>query len=121
VTIKQVQALTTQTSPGFASTPVDISGITNDWTLCIQIAALSPAGAKATLQFLDSVNSFTASITGPVECVEGQLSASADMVLKTKKYDFPRVRFGVSNALLELLIADLDAGASVTYSSWIEY
>jgi len=123
MTILPVQAKVTKTAifTPANSANIDISGITSDWTLCIQVAALSPAGAQATFQFQDSVNDFTASITGPSESVLGVLTSSNDVVLKVKKYMFPRMRFGVTSAVLRLALVDITGSASVTYSAWIEY
>lgn len=116
----EVQATTTQTG-AFVGPQVDISGITNDWTLKLQVANLTPAAKNARFVFRDSVNSFTAILDGPSFSLQGALTKSADVVLSVKAYQFPSLRFGVANALLRLDLEQLDSAATTTYHAWIEY
>lgn len=122
MTILPIQALVTKTGT-FTGTGVDVSGITGDWTLKIQVAtqsATSPTVAQTRFQFTDSVNSFTASLAGPTFSFRGKVSNDADIVRSFKKADFPDLRLGTANALLRLDLVAL-TGDSTSYSGWVEY
>lgn len=120
MTILPIQALVTKTA-AFTGAQIDVSGITGDWTLKLQVANLTPAGTNARFTFKDSVNAFTASVTGPSHSLQGALTKSADVVLATRKYEYPSFRLGVTNAVLLLALDQIDSGGSATYSAWIEY
>lgn len=123
MTLTAVQAITTQTG-AFAGTPIDISGITGNWTLKLQVAALSDSGSATPVcrfAFEDSVNSFTASLAGPTVSFQGALTNVADRVTSFKQQDFPDLRTGVSGALLRLHLTNLENTGSVTYHAWLEY
>ncbi len=124
MTLKEVQARVTKTA-AFAGSGLDVSGITGDWTLKLQVEALSDAVAATTpavrFDFEDTVNDFTASLIGPAISFKGTLANSFDKVKSFKKQDFPSLRLGVGSAQLLLRLGEIESGGSVTYRAWLEY
>ncbi len=118
MTFTDIQASTTKTAT-FNGASIDVSGFTGDWTIKLQVSALTDA-KQARFVFQDSVNDFTASISGPCFNMKGYMTAVNDKVKSFKKQDFPGLRLGTASARLRLALVDLDGSASVTYRSWIE-
>ncbi len=117
MTHTEIQAYVTKTA-AFVGSTVDISGITGDWTLKLQVGALS-AGIDARFVFEDSVNDFTASLAGPAFNFLGELDLAQDRVKSIKKQDFHGLRLGTVSAVLHLNLSKMGVG-SVSYHAWIE-
>ncbi len=120
MTILPVQAKVTRTSAANGSS-VDISGITGDWTLVLEVLAQN-SGNVSRFIFQDSVDAFTNNIGGAaVSVAEATANANPRRFTFTKK-DFPSLRFGVASAGLRLALAEITGSSkSVTYQAWIEY
>lgn len=125
-----IQAKVTKTAQ-FLGTGVDISAITADWTLVLEIMGMN-SGNGARFVFEDSTNSYTTYNTdifpGPSVAVAGQIgSSSTPNYPDVKRYtwskrDFPDLQFGVSSALLRLNLTNITGSSkSVTYQAWVEY
>lgn len=123
----------------FQGASVDISGITGDWTLVLEVYGLD-ATDTVRFQFSDSVDAFTTVVAGPTVAVTGQLGsnsptdsggASAGLVgayfpnprrFTFKKADFPDYRCGTASAVGRLEITRITGtGPSVTYMGFIEF
>lgn len=136
MTLTEIQARVTKTA-AFTGTGLDVSGITGDWTLKVQVEALADSTAinvpVVRFGFEDTVTDYTASLTGPTISFKGTLAKSFDKVKSFKKQDFPSLRAGVTSSQLRLKLLELSAYASgaatptttttgsCTYRAWIEY
>ena len=124
MTLTEVQSRVTKTA-AFTGAGLDVSGITGDWTLKLQVEALSDSVAATTpvvrFGFEDTVNDYTASLTGPTISFKGTLAKSFDKVKSFKKQDFPDLRLGTGSAQLRLKLLNIESGGSCTYRSWLEY
>ena len=139
MTLTTVQAQVTKTNASTASfkgAGIDISGITGDWTLKVNVAAMADSvtanAPVVRFQFVDTVDDYTHSVVGPTLSFKGTIASSYDRVRSFKKQDFPDLRVGVASAQLRLDMSNLQsyvAGAAVpaatttcttTYSAWIE-
>ena len=128
MTLTQIQALVTKTA-AYAGTAINVSGFVDgsgnpvDWTLKINVQALSDSNSANTpcvrFAFEDSVDG-TTYLAGPTVSFKGTLANSFDKVKSFKKEDFPDLRIGVSNGLLRLHLTDLEATGSCTYQAWME-
>ena len=136
MTLTQVQAQVTKTA-AFIGSGIDVSGMTGDWTLKINVSALSDSTTTnvpvVRFGFEDSVlTDFTGALMGPTIDFKGTLVASADKVKSFKKQDFPGLRIGVASGTLRLRLLELSAYAgsavvptttstgSCTYRAWVE-
>jgi len=119
MTMTEVQARTTQTA-AYTGASVDVSGITQDWTLKLQVEALTAAD-NARFVFEDTINDWTASVAGPTCDVYGLLTKENDKVYSWKKADFPSLRLGTVSAGLRLKLGYANTTMSVTYRAWLEY
>lgn len=122
MTITQVDSQTKTAS--FTGTGIDISGITGDWTLKINVSSMSDSGSstpQVRFAFEDTVNDYTASLAGPTVSFKGALTNVADKVKSFKKQDFPDLRLGTASAQLRLKLSNIESGGSVTYRAWLEY
>ena len=124
MTLTEVQARATKTA-AFTGSGIDVSGITGDWTLKLQVEALADSTAvnvpAVRFGFEDTVTDYTASIVGPTISFKGTLAKSYDKVKSFKKQDFPDLRVGIANAHLALSVTDIESGGSVTYRAWLEF
>lgn len=118
MTHTEIQANVTKTAT-FTGSTVDVSGITGDWTLKLQVSSLT-SGLDARFTFEDSVNDFTASLAGPSFSFLGEIDAAQDKVVSIKKQGFHSLRLGTSGGGLHLKLASMGVG-SVTYHAWLEY
>lgn len=119
MTLTEIQARVSKTT-AFTGAGLDVSGITGDWTIKLQVESLT-AAKQARFVFEDTVNDYTASLAGPSFSMKGSLGASYDKVKSFKKQDFPSLRLGTASAQLRLKLAELDGSATVVYRSWLEY
>jgi hypothetical protein len=120
--ITQIDSQTGLTA-AFVGAGIAISSYTGDWTIALNIQAIVDASATPTVRFEfdDSVNSFTGYLCGPTFSAQGAIVSSNDIVKRWRSYDFPDMRFGVSNALLRLQLTNITSGASVSYRAWVEH
>lgn len=119
MTLTELQARVSKTA-AFTGSGIDVSGITGDWTLKIQVESLT-AAKNCRFAFEDTVNDYTASLTGPTVSFKGALASSFDKVKSFKKADFPSLRLGTASAQLRLKLAELDASATSVFRAWLEY
>jgi hypothetical protein len=122
MTITQVDSQTK--TAAFVGAGIDISGITSDWTLKINVQSITVSDGSVPLlrfEFDDTVNSFTGSLAGPTCSFKGTLSSSADQVRSWKKQDFPDLRTGTASAQLRLQLSNMSANATAIYRAWLEY
>jgi hypothetical protein len=121
MTLTQVDSQTK--TAAFTGAGIDISGITGDWTLKINVQSLADASTTPVvrLSFEDTVNDYTASLAGPTVSFKGALSNNADKVKSFKKQDFPDLRLGTSSAQLRLKLSNIESGGSCNYRAWLEY
>jgi hypothetical protein len=136
MTLTEIQARVTKTA-SFTGSGIDVSGITGDWTIKLQVEALADSTAvnvpAVRFGFEDTVTDYTASIVGPTISFKGTLAKSYDKVKSFKKQDFPSLRAGVVSGQLRLKLLELSAYASgalvptttttgsCTYRAWLEY
>lgn len=121
MTLTEVQARVTKTA-AFTGSGLDVSGITGDWTLKVQVESMaySTGTPQCRFAFEDTVNDYTASLAGPTISFKGALTSSADKVKSFKKQDFPDLRLGTGSAQLRLKLSAF-TGDSIVYRSWLEY
>jgi hypothetical protein len=124
--------LQTVTATG-AVTPtagVDISGMTGNFTICVEVISMT-AAKTARIQIEDSVNAFTASlplyefnVTGQIG--QGGTSYTAGAYNPTtqkfsvEKQQLPNNRFGTASALARVNVIAIDSSASLSLNAWIE-
>lgn len=119
MTLTEVQARVSKTA-AFTGTGIDVSGITGDWTIKLQIESLTSAKmCRITLE--DTVNDYTASLAGPTVSFKGALASSYDKVKSFKKQDFPSLRLGTASAQLRVKLAEIDSSATAVFRAWLEY
>ncbi len=119
-----IQAKVTKTA-AFLGAGVDISAITGDWTLVLEILAQN-AGDVTRFAFETSNNSFTTYNTdifsGPTVSVSGEIDKAQQKRYTFQKRDFPAAEFGVTSTSLRLnLMSFTGSSKSVTYQAWVEY
>jgi hypothetical protein len=136
MTLTELQARVTKTA-SFTGSGLDVSGITGDWTIKVQVEALADGTAvnvpNVRFGLEDTVTDWTASLAGPTISFKGTLAKSFDKVKSFKKQDFPSLRLGVASSQLRLKLLELSAYASgaaipttsttgtCTYRAWVEY
>ena len=117
-----IQAKTTKTAT-FDGTGVDVSGITGDWTLNLEILAMND-GDTVRFQFTDSVDNFSSDVlAGPTTAFTGKIvNYSAPFKRSWKKADFPDLRMGTASAKLRLSITAFSGSSkSITYQAYVQY
>ena len=121
-----IQAATTKTAV-FDGAGVDISGITGDFTLVLEITELSAnAGQTPEVAFVfeDSVNAFTASVARATFNMKGAVNTDGKQhgrKMTWRKRDLVGLRAGTGSAVLRLrLVGIAGTGASVDYSAHIK-
>lgn len=119
MTFTEIQAAVSKTA-AFSGSAIDISGITGDWTLKIQVESLTDA-KTVRLGFEDTVNDWTASVVGPTVSFVGAIAAAYDKVFALKKKDFPDLRLGTNSAQLRCSVLRIASAATVKYRAWVEY
>lgn len=119
MTLTEIQARVTKTA-SFIGSGIDVSGITGDWTLKLQVESLTDQKLMR-LAFEDTVNDYTASLAGPTISFKGALASSYDKVKSFKKQDFPGLRLGTASAQLRANLTALDSAAIVVFRAWLEY
>ena len=114
----------TATGAVTATTGLDISGITGDYTVHLRIQALSAAtGVPAcAISLEDSVNAFTASVPVAEQQYTGTIDTKSELHFSWRKYQVPRLRAGTASAVLRANVVSLGGTTpSLTLDSWLEY
>ena len=119
MTFTEIQASVNKTAV-FTGSAIDVSGITGDWTIKLQVSTLT-AAAKVRFQFEDTVTDWTASLVGPTFNLLGEYTVACDKVKSFKKANYPSLRLGSVSGQLRLKVTEITAASSVTYHAWIEY
>lgn len=133
MTHTQVQVKNTSTGIGVfggsgAVASVDISAITGDWTLVLEIFGLD-SGDSASFAFEDSVDAFTTPVAGPTVSVTGQIGSGGTSTstfsnpkrYSFKKEDYPGLRFGTGSAVLRINLTRITGSSPhVTYQAYLE-
>jgi hypothetical protein len=119
----ELEGILTKTGAYAPATGVDISGITGDWSLKIEIQNLSCASGtpNARFTFEDSVDAFTNKLGGPAASVTAPIVSQAPVYKTFRKRDFPALRMGTGSATLRLNLSALGGTTpTITYIAWIE-
>lgn len=98
----------------------DVSTLTGDFTLRLQINVLT-AAKNAVVCIQDSADGFVSDIV-TLACVNpsGAVTAGASQDFTWRKYQLPSARLGVTNGRLRLNIQAIDGSASVSTSLFIQ-
>jgi hypothetical protein len=100
---------------------LDVSGITGDYTLFVQVQAQTAAKGFQ-LQLEESVNAFTASIADMVVSAKGGIAAGYDRVFSKRKYELPQSgAIGTASGVLRMNVKQLDSADTIGVRAWIEY
>jgi len=125
--------LQTVTATG-AVTPtagLSISGVTGDFTVCVEIISLT-AGKTARIQLESSTNSFTGVTADAVFQVIGQEGQGGTTYtagaynpttekFSVRKYQMQNPQnYGLAGGVARLNLIDLDSGSSLTLHGWLE-
>jgi hypothetical protein len=120
MTITPIQAKVTKTAT-FNGSGVDVSGISGDWTLVLDVQTVV-GDTAVRFGFQDTVDAFTTPLAGPTVSVSGAVALANSRRFTFKKYDFPGLRCGTASAQLRLaVLAITGTSPSVTYQAWLEY
>jgi hypothetical protein len=126
MTFTDIQASVTRTAAANGS-GVDISGITEDFTLVLEILSFTAnAGQTPTAQFTfeDSVNAFTNQIVVATFNQKGAVNADGKqhgMKQTWRKRDLVGLRAGTGSAVLRCSLASIGGtGASITYKAYLQ-
>ena len=114
--------LQTVTATG-AVTPtagLDISGITQDYTIWLQVQSLT-AAKKIVITLEDSVDAFTASVPIASFNPVGAVASAADRKYSLRKYQIPSLRAGTTSAVARLNVTAIDSATTAIVQAWIEY
>jgi len=111
----------TATGAVTATAGIDISAITGDATIVVDVQSLT-AGKSARIQVEDSVNAFTAAAALAVFDVVGKIDSTvaASIRFSKRKYELPNSQFGVSSGLLRVNVTALDASSTLKLHCWLE-
>jgi hypothetical protein len=109
----------TATGAVTATAGLDISGVSGDATVVVEVVSLT-AAKTARIQLEDSVNAFTASIPVAVVNVIGQISGEYSQRFTFRKYQLPNNRFGTGSALLRVNVTAIDSAATLKLHAWLE-
>lgn len=120
MTHTDIQAKVTKTAT-FDGTGIDVSGLTGDWTLVLEVLAQND-GDNTRFQFTDTVDNFSSDIVaGPVVSILGKVDKSDQKRYTFFKRDFPDFRIGTASGKVRLSITSFTGSSkSVTYQAWVE-
>ncbi len=110
-----LQAKVTKTGT-FDGTGVDTSMIVGDWTVVLDVLAMS---GTVRFNFEQSADSFVTVLAGPTVSLTGG-AGSGPRRFTFEQRDFPSSQIGIASVLTRLSIT-LMSGTSVTYQSWVDY
>jgi hypothetical protein len=107
------------TTVAAVGTSFDVSGVTGDYTVFLRVLNLV---GTVRFAFEDSVNAFTASLTGPTYSMQGDLKPAFPVTKSFVRRDFPSLRMGIPSGVLRATVTELTGpGATVTYEAYIQY
>ena len=100
----------TLTAAGPAAGTLDISGMSGDYELLVEVIALSAASGvpKARIVIEDTVNGFTAALPVCEFGIEGPITAGASVTETRRIADAPSMRIGTASAALRCNVAALE-------------
>ena len=126
MTFTTLQAAVTKTA-AFASTGVDISALTGDFTVVLEVKKLTAdAGQTPVVQFAleDSVNAFTDSVPVATFNMSGAVNQDGKQhgrKMTWRKRDLKGVRAGTASGVLRLnLVGISGTGASCDYEAHLK-
>jgi hypothetical protein len=100
---------------------LDVSAITGDYTLFVQVQSQTAAKGFQ-LQLEETVNAFTASIADMVVSAKGGIAAGYDRVWSKRKYEQPQSgAIGTASGKLRVNVTQIDSGDTIGVRAWIEY
>jgi hypothetical protein len=100
----------TAAGPVAPATGLDISALSGDYELQLEVTALSAAAGtpKARIILEDTVNAFTAAVPVALWNIQGPIDPTAPIKLSVLKDQAPSLRLGVANAKLRVNVVWLD-------------
>lgn len=101
------------------STGLDISGVTGDFTLALEVISMT-SGKTARIQFEDTTNAFAASNPIWVVNVTGKLSGEYSDKYTIRKYQLPNNVFGTTSAKIRVNVTAIDGSSSLQLHAWLE-
>ena len=100
---------------------LDVSGVTKDFTLFLQVQS-DTAAKNFQIQIEESTNAFTGTpVADLVVGGEGAVSSAADKIWSLRKYQIPGSAIGTTGAVLRANVTEIDANSSLKLRAWIEY
>lgn len=115
----------TLTAAGAVGNPgtFDISALSGDFSLIVEVSALSAASGTPSARIVleDSVNAFTAAL--PVEMFHflGPITPAAPVRRTISAKDIPAIRAGVGSAVLRANVVQLNGTTpSITVAAWLQ-
>ena len=124
MTRTDILASATKTAVYTDDSGVDISGLSDDWTVFVEIEALSSASGTPTavIHFQDvEAADFTSPRAGPTFAVTGTIPSVAPKRYSFSKRDFPHLPVGDTNGKIRIQVPRLGGTTpSITLRSWIE-
>lgn len=134
-----IEAKNTRSAAGQGSS-IDISGITADWTLVVEVYGVDSGVTGAIINFETSADGFSSDLVfGPAASFVGPLGSdsptnsatdqaghSGGYFVDPKRYtwrkgDFPALRAGVTSAHIKSGVALITGSGSITYATFLEY
>jgi hypothetical protein len=109
----------TVSSAGAVTGTLDVSGLSGDFTLKVEVTELS-AAKTAVIALEDTVNNFSAAVAQAVCQVKGPIVASAPKVFSWRSYDLPAFRIGVTSAVVRANVLLCTATPGLKMRAWIE-
>jgi hypothetical protein len=106
-------------STGAVTGSLDISGMSGDFNVKVQIQALS-AGKTVVIGIEDSVNAFTATVPQAVIQATGSLTSNYDRTYTFRKNQIPALRIGTGSAVVRLNVYSTTATPGLQVHAWIE-
>lgn len=106
---------------GAQSPSLDISGLTNISPSVRVRVRSQDAGAEAVFFLRDSVDNFVNFQPSASLVTVGKITPQSTYEICFPSREITRLRFGVASAKLQIVLASIDAGASVEYDAFLEY
>ena len=121
----QATAVQTVTATGAVvpTAGLDISKVTGDFTLFIEIQTLTGTAAGARIQLEEGITTFSAPVALPLSVdVLAPIGLPAEKYYSLRRYQCPNTLAGTSGAVLRCNVVDLPGtSSSLTVRSWCEY
>lgn len=111
----------TATGAVTATAGLDVSGITGDFTIVVDVQSLT-TGKTARIQIEDSANAWTASAALAVVDITGKVDSTnaASMRYSWRKYQLPNNQFGQTGGVVRVNVTALDGSSSLKLHAWVE-